>query len=126
MYVVVRRSIGTLQALNKTKPEGVSLWQHVRNLKDPFVAAVLLEDAAATSGAVIAAAGIGLTQYTGMPMFDSLGSISVGVLLAGVAVRLVRMNQQFLLGTRIDPQIETGIREIIAARDNVEAVHNVR
>jgi hypothetical protein len=34
--------------------------------------------------------------------FDGLASIAVGVLLGGVAIRLVNMNKRFLLGQSVD------------------------
>ena len=37
-----------------------------------------------------------------MVVFDSIASISVGVLLGTVAVRLVNMNKRFLLGQSVD------------------------
>jgi zinc transporter 9 len=59
---------GALRALHAEKPKDVTLWQHLREIKDPIMAGVVYEDIAATLGAVIAAASIGMTTYTGNPV----------------------------------------------------------
>ena len=46
--------------------------------RDPNAVAVLLEDSAALAGILIAAASLGLTEYTGNLIFDAIGSITIG------------------------------------------------
>ncbi|RHY06857.1 hypothetical protein DYB38_008342, partial [Aphanomyces astaci] len=97
---VLQRCLGELM---QTKPKGVSLYQHITDIKDPFMLAVVLEDSAACTGVLIALAGIGASYVTGNPVWDSAASIGIGFLLGGVAVSLIRMNQRFLLGQSVDP-----------------------
>ena len=59
--------------------------------KDPTSFTVLLEDSAALSGLVIAFIGVFLGNEFGVPYFDGIASILIGVLLCGVTVRRVRM-----------------------------------
>jgi hypothetical protein len=66
---------GALRALHAEKPKDVTLWQHLREIKDPIMAGVVYEDIAATLGAVIAAASIGMTTYTGNPVCSVLFSL---------------------------------------------------
>lgn len=53
--------------------------------KDPCVNVVLCEDAAAVTGVMVAAACMGLSSYTGSPIFDAAGSLVIGALLGAVA-----------------------------------------
>lgn len=88
----------TLQEIYAIKPRDMGIVAYLRKQRDPFVLAVVMEDFAACTGVLIAAAGIGLTHVTGEVFWDSAASVGVGALLGAVAIRLVRMNQQFLLG----------------------------
>jgi solute carrier family 30 (zinc transporter), member 9 len=120
---VLRRAV---KEVRLTKPPHMSLLNHVRRIKDPFMMAVLLEDMTACTGVVIAACGIGATHVTGNPLWDSLASVSIGVLLGGVAVTLIRLNQKYLLGQSVEPEIEQGIRELLLARPSIDAVYAVQ
>lgn len=115
---VLKRAV---QELLETKPPNISLYRYIKYIKDPFMMAVLLEDLTACSGVLIAACGIGATHITGNPLWDSLASISIGLLLGGVAVTLIRMNQRFLLGQSVEPGMSftssSGTNHIILCRD---------
>ena len=50
---------------------------------DPTVRAVFIEDFSALLGLLIATSAIAAHQLTGDPTYDALGSIGVGLLLAG-------------------------------------------
>lgn len=66
--------------------------QYIRAGPDPNTVAVVAEDAAAVCGIVIASSCIALTHWTGMPVFDAVGSVLVGGLLGTVAMFLIRKN----------------------------------
>lgn len=90
------------------------------------MAAVFYEDFSACLGVLLASAGLGLTQWTGNPIWDSLASIGIGGLLGAVAFRLVNMNKQFLLGQAVDRQTVDDIKRMILARGSIESVRDVQ
>ncbi|HEX5089371.1 MAG TPA: cation transporter, partial [Nocardioides sp.] len=80
------------------------------------------EDSAALIGLVLAGAGIGLHQLTGRHEYDALGSIAVGVLLAAVAIFLMRRNMQYLLGEGDSAQLRAAVLERILEHPYVARV----
>jgi Co/Zn/Cd efflux system component len=85
------------------------LIEQVMATSDPTLRAVFAEDSAALIGLIIAAAGLGAHQLTGSAIPDALGSILVGVLLAGIAIFLIDRNREFLLGEEADPRIRAAV-----------------
>lgn len=65
---------------------------------DPSVNVVLLEDTAAVAGVVVAASCMAMSQYSGNPLFDAVGSILVGTILGGVASFIILSNVGALVG----------------------------
>lgn len=93
---------------------------------DPTLRAVFAEDSSALLGILIAFAGLGLHQLTGVAMWDALGSILVGVLLGVIAVVLIDRNRRFLAGEPAPPVIREAVVRRIEAMPEVEAVRFVR
>lgn len=99
------------QARALASERGTGTVEQVLLTSNPTLRAVFAEDAAALIGLVIAFAGILLHQLTGQAVFDALGSILVGVLLAVVAVVLIDRNRRFLLG---EPAPERAHQAVLA------------
>jgi zinc transporter 9 len=75
-----------------------SVWQYLRRGPDPMGVAVVLEDASAVLGVLIAVTGLGLAERTGNPAWDGAASIAIGLLLGASAVFLINRNRRLLLG----------------------------
>jgi len=116
----------TLNGVWDSKPENKSFYKHVVNLRDPATLAILLEDGAACLGIIIASTGICLTAVSGSPIFDGLAGVGISGLLAGMGLILVRLNQRFLLGQSVDPEIIAGIEKILLRRRSIDGVHSVQ
>ena len=93
---------------------------------DPTVRAVFAEDGSALIGLVIAAVGIGLHQLTGYAIWDSIGSILVGILLGLIAVVLIDRNRRFLTGEPGFPELYNAVVAGITELPEVAAVGFVR
>lgn len=82
-----------------------SWWQFIRQAKTPELPVVLLEDAGALFGLVLALFGVGLTLVTGDPTWDAVGTISIGVLLGVIAVTLIVETKSLLIGEGANPAV---------------------
>jgi cation diffusion facilitator family transporter len=101
-----------LREFGRQKEAGDSWWQALRNSKDPSVFVVMMEDLAALTGLVVAAAFIGLTVATGNAVWDGVGSVLIGLILVGVAMLLATECKKLLIGERARPALQQAIQAI--------------
>ncbi len=104
------------------KERGSSTWDFVLETSDTTLRAVFFEDAAALIGLVIAGGAILLHQITGVAAWDAVGSILVGILLAVVAIILIRRNIDFLVGTTAAPKLRARVGTALLALPQIERV----
>lgn len=120
--------------------EGISLRRAVRQVRgsaarwgttprrflkvtpDTAVKAVFLEDSAALIGLLLAAAGLGLAEVTGDPLYDGLASVGIGLLLLVVAVILARANVSLLVGQSVSDRLHARIRAELTEVPTVDRI----
>jgi cation diffusion facilitator family transporter len=100
-------------------------WEALHRSKDPTTYTVLAEDAAALVGLLVAALGIALSHRFDKPELDGAASLVIGLLLAGVAVALVRESRGLLIGEGIRPETARAIRSIALAQPKVRDVGRI-
>ncbi|WP_066731389.1 cation diffusion facilitator family transporter [Cupriavidus sp. D384] len=101
-----------LREFHRSKGD-MPFWTALHATKDPTTITVLAEDAAALGGLVIAAGGVYASHQWEMPMLDGLASVLIGVLLAGVAIFLVRESRSLLVGESVDREMAQDIRRLV-------------
>ncbi|KPP72840.1 solute carrier family 30 member 9-1-like [Scleropages formosus] len=106
--------------------QGLSFYEYVMQSRDPSTNVVLLEDAAAVLGVILAASCMGLTSITGNPLYDSLGSLGVGALLGTVSAFLIYTNTEALLGRSIQAEHVQKLTEFLENDPAVRAIHDVK
>jgi zinc transporter 9 len=105
---------------------GKPLLHFLRYEADPAVTAVVLEDAAACLGVLIAFAAIVLARATGSPYWDAIGSLIIGLLLGAIAIWLIARNSSLLVGASIPDPIRRQVLKIIEADPAVEEVVDLK
>lgn len=105
---------------------GQTLWQYFKAGEDPIGVAVLLEDAGAVVGVIVAAICLGLADLTHNPMWDAVGSIAIGLLLGVIAIFLVNRNRVALLGESVSDERRQRIEDALANDPAVESVSDVK
>lgn len=101
-------------------------FDYVRKGADPTTVAVLLEDGVAVIGCLVAFLSIALTHWTGMPVWDALGSLLIAILMGFVAVVLVLQNRRLLVGTSVSPAVAEKVLSVVRSSPSVEAVFDFK
>jgi cation diffusion facilitator family transporter len=102
--------------------DGRSLWETIRQSKDPVTFTVLFEDSAALAGLVVALLGLFLGHQLGMPVLDGIASIVIGLILCGTALLLIRESKGLILGEAANPEERAAIRRLAGQDEAVEEV----
>lgn len=97
----------------------------IKRAKDPSIFVVLFEDTAAMLGLMVAFAGVALSQYTGILIFDSIASILIGVILIGTSIWLAYETKSLLIGESANQGTIKGVRDILEATDSIDHVNEV-
>ncbi|MDZ5458773.1 cation diffusion facilitator family transporter [Azohydromonas lata] len=110
-----------LVALRQFRREnsGRPFWQALRSSKDPTTYTVMAEDSAALLGLLVAFVGIGTSQWLHEPALDGAASAVIGLILAGVAILLVRESRGLLIGEGIRATTAHDIRALALAQPGV-------
>ncbi len=102
-----------------------SMFQAVRESKDPTTFVVLFEDTAAMAGIIVAFVGIWLSQMTGLYWIDGAASVIIGLILAGTAWLLAVETKELLIGEAASKKTVAGVRELAGQLPSVEKVNEV-
>jgi divalent metal cation (Fe/Co/Zn/Cd) transporter len=94
--------------------------------KDTSVLTVLVEDTSALMGIAVAAVALFLTEITGNRIFDSIGSLIIGLILMAFAVFLAKENKDLLIGESISKRDYRKINSIISKIPEVNRIISIR
>jgi len=113
-----------LHEVNKVR-NGRSLWRWFRESRQSELVVILGEDIAALLGLVLALLAISLTVLTGNPMWDALGSMSIGALLIVVAIGIGIEIKALLIGQSAEPETEARLRASLQRQPGVAEVYRL-
>lgn len=125
VVAIVLESLSFRTAIRESRPakqEG-SWWQFIKESKSPELPVVLLEDAGALTGLLLAFAGVGLSVLTGDPLWDGLGTLGIGVLLGAIAIILIVETKSLLIGEGSDTEELNRIRAALVGRGVDRVIH---
>ena len=109
----------------RASKRSLGYYEAFRRSKDPATFIVLFEDSAALLGIAIAAIGTFMSTTMGMPIFDGIASLLIGLLLAATASLLARESKSLLLGERADSVLSDSILHIAAHEKSVFRANGV-
>jgi cation diffusion facilitator family transporter len=110
-----------LVEVNKARG-GRNLWQWFRESRQAELVVIFGEDLAALFGLVFALVAVLLAAVTGNPLWDAIGTITIGALLIVVAVFVAIEVKAMLIGQSVDPARQQQMREFLDARPEIQQV----
>ena len=114
---------GVLREIRKLRRQ-MSLSQWLRTTRNAELVVVLGEDFAALIGLMLALIFLGLSGLPGDPLYDALGSISIGVVLIIVSFFVAIRIKSLLVGKSAEPAILAEIQRIIAGDPAINRLLN--
>ncbi|MFI1990054.1 cation diffusion facilitator family transporter [Actinoplanes sp. NPDC020271] len=110
---------------NRTR--GKASWvDYVRRAKAPELPVVLLEDAGALVGLVLALFGVGMTLITGNGVWDGIGTAAIGLLLVAIAAILAVETKSLLIGEGANPDAVKQIEQAVLAGEGIERIIHMK
>ena len=103
-----------------------SWWSFIKRSRNPELPVVLLEDTGALLGLVFALIGVGLTILTGNPIWDGIGTLLIGGLLAVIAVILMIEMHSLLIGEGATGTELAAIQSALEGTEHVDRVIHLR
>lgn len=115
---------GALREIDKERGE-LNLWRWFRSSRQSELLVIFGEDLAALGGLVVALCFVGLSMWTGNPMWDAVGSICIGVLLVAVAVLVGVEVKALLVGQSAAPDVQAAMRSHLEAQPQVAKIFSL-
>ncbi len=107
--------------------KGETSWsKFVIRSKQPEIPVVLLEDAGALFGMVIALAAISMVKITDEPIWDGIGTLSIGILLGVIAIILAREMHSLIIGEAASETDRLKIINVIESNNKVVELVEMR
>ncbi|KAJ2991393.1 hypothetical protein HDV02_003792 [Globomyces sp. JEL0801] len=109
---------------------GVTFYDYLKKGADPTSVQVFMEDSAALLGVMIAGTSLVMSKYLALPWLDSMGSITIGLLLCD-EILLVKTydNLKLCLGlvqNRMERDREEEIIALLESDPVVKSVHDIK
>lgn len=124
VFAIVAESFSFRTAIKESNAvRGDQSWvQFIRRSKSPELPVIVLEDLGALVGLILALLGVTVAVITGDGVWDGVGTMAIGVLLAIIAVILAVETKSLLIGEGASPEVE---RQIVTALQGVPEVARV-
>ncbi len=102
-------------ARNESRPlrGDAGWWAFVRRSRTPELPVVLLEDLGALVGLILALGTLVVAEVTGEPLWDGIGTLSIGILLTVIATVLAVEMKSLLIGESAEPRAIEAIRAAV-------------
>jgi cation diffusion facilitator family transporter len=115
---------GCLREVRKVRGKR-SYFKWFRESRESELLVVFGEDLAALFGLVFALIAVFVSMVTGNPLYDAIGSITIGILLILVAILVGIEVKSLLIGQGVDPRIHDEMVAFLNAQAEIQKVFNL-
>ena len=115
---------GAMREIRKVA-RGKPFLRWFRETRESELMVVAGEDIAALAGLTLAFCAVGAALVTGNPLWDALGTLSVGVVLMVIAVLVMIEVKGLIVGESASPELREEIKRFVADQPEVAEVLNV-
>jgi cation diffusion facilitator family transporter len=128
VFAILAEGFSFRTAIGESRPlKGDQSWvSFIRHATMPELPVVLLEDFAALIGLLLALLGVGLSLVADEPVFDGIGTLSIGLLLGAVAVVLAVEMKSLLIGESASRSAVEAIRGALVNGTSVTRVIHLK
>ncbi|RJL30477.1 cation diffusion facilitator family transporter [Bailinhaonella thermotolerans] len=128
VFAIIAESFSFRTAIKESNAvRGKQGWvAFIRRSKSPELPVIVLEDLGALLGLIFALFGVVMTMITGNHVWDGVGTIMIGVLLAVIAVVLAVEMKSLLIGESADVEMEEKICRTLESTPEVDRVIHLR
>ena len=113
--------------VESNRVRGSASWLHfIRRSRTPELPVVLLEDLGALLGLVLALGALAIATVFDAPVWDGIGTLSIGVLLGLIAVVLAVEMRSLLLGESATRADDAAVRKAITSTEGVMGLIHLR
>jgi len=127
IFAIIAESVslwGCMRAVNKERlGQSIPLW--FRESRSSELLVVFGEDVAALLGLLLALFAVLASAITGNPVYDSIGTIMIGVLLVVIAVMIAIEVKALLIGQGVETRVCEQMRSFLQARPEVDHLYNL-
>lgn len=115
-----------IREARRVKRPDQSWWNFIRNSRSPELPVVLLEDWGAMFGLVLALGAVSISVGFDAPVWDGIGTLTIGILLGIIAVVLAIEMKSLLIGESATLRNQEAIEAAIEAGDDVDRLIHIR
>ncbi|WP_214320964.1 cation diffusion facilitator family transporter [Nonomuraea sediminis] len=128
IFAIIAESFSFRTAIKESNPlRGSQSWvAFIRRSKSPELPVILLEDLGALLGLVFALFGVTMAVVTGNGVWDGVGTLMIGLLLAVIAIVLAIETKSLLVGEGASPEVLDRICAALESAPEVDRVIHMR
>ena len=127
VFAIIAESVslwGCMQAVNKER-NGRRLSRWFSESRSSELLVVFGEDVAALLGLVLALLAVLAAAITGNPVYDAVGTMTIGGLLVVIAFMLAKEVKELLIGQGVEKHVSDRMRGFLLDQPEVEHVYNL-